>query len=67
MFSGYLGGAVVLPINVGGNGFNASQAHETPPPYVEPISAAILLLMVGVICGGIGFLKVYLGSSPYNT
>jgi len=66
MLSGYLGGAAMLPINVGGKGFNAGQAHEILAPYVEPISAAILLLMVGVIGGGIGFLKVYYSSSPAN-
>ena len=67
MLSGYLGGAAMLPINVGGKGFNAGQAHEILAPYVEPISAFILLIMVGVICGGIVFLKIYYWSEPRNT
>ena len=67
MLSGYLGGAAMLPINVGGKGFNAGQAHEILAPYVEPISAGILLIMAGVICGGIVFLKIYYWSEPHNT
>ena len=48
-------------------GFNAGQAHEILAPYVEPIFVAILLLIVGVIGGGIGFLKIYYWSEPHNT
>ncbi|HZD82179.1 MAG TPA: hypothetical protein VE076_04795, partial [Nitrososphaeraceae archaeon] len=33
----YLGGAAMLPINVGGKGLNAGQAHEIRAPYVESI------------------------------
>ena len=49
MLAGYLGGAVMLPTNVGGKGFNAGQAHEILAPYVEPISLAILVLAVGIV------------------
>jgi hypothetical protein len=59
MFAGYAGGAAMLPVSVGGQGFNAGQAHEILAPFVEPIAAAILVLIFGIICGGIGFLMVH--------
>jgi putative flippase GtrA len=59
MLVGYLGGASMLPVGVGGKGFNAGQAHEILAPYVEPISAAILVLAAGVLAGGIAFLITY--------
>jgi hypothetical protein len=59
MIAGYLGGAAMLPINVGGKGFNAIQAHEILAPFVEPISVAILVLLAGVIAGGVAFLIGY--------
>jgi hypothetical protein len=59
MYAGYLGGASMLPVNVGGQGFNAGQAHEILAPFVEPISAAILVTVAGVVVGGIGFLATY--------
>ena len=42
MIAGYLGGAAMLPVNVGGKGFNAGQAHEILASFVEPISADYL-------------------------
>ena len=65
MIAGYLGGASMLPQAVGGKGFNAAQAHEILAPFVEPISVAILLLLVGVLAGGSAFLLVY-RSGRYN-
>jgi hypothetical protein len=59
MYAGYLGGASMLPVDVGGRGFNAGQAHEVLVSFVEPISAAILLIVAGVVAGGIGFLATY--------
>lgn len=56
MYAGYVGGASMLPESVGGRGFNAGQAHEILVGFVEPISAAILVIVAGVIAGGIGFL-----------
>jgi hypothetical protein len=50
-------------IAVGGSGFNAVQAHEILGPLVEPISAAILVLVAGVVAGGIGFLLMYIAKS----
>lgn len=58
MLAGYRGGAAMLPTSVGGLGFDAGQAHEILAPFVEPIAAAILLLIFGIICGGIGFLLI---------
>ncbi|HEX2556965.1 MAG TPA: hypothetical protein VHK86_01465 [Nitrososphaera sp.] len=59
MLAGYQGGAAMLPPAVGGQGFDAGQAHEIIGPYVEPIGASILILMAGVIAGGAGFLIAY--------
>jgi len=56
MYAGYAGGASMLPESVGGKGFDAGQAHNIMAPFVEPISAAILVIMVGILAGGIGFL-----------
>jgi hypothetical protein len=59
MYAGYVSGAGMLPLSVGGKGFNQGQAHEILAPFVEPISATILLLVLGVLLGGIGFLIMY--------
>ena len=34
-------------------------------PYVEPIAVSILVLMVGVIAGGAGFLLAYRRQSKF--
>jgi hypothetical protein len=49
---GYVSGAAMLPLGVGGKGFNQGQAHQILAPFVEPISIAILVLMLGVLLGG---------------
>lgn len=56
MYAGYAAGAAMLPEGVGGKGFDNAQAHEILAPFVEPVSAAILALVIGVTLGGIGFL-----------
>ena len=59
MYAGYIGGASMLPQNVGGKGFNAGQAHEILVPFIEPISLAIMILLLGIILGGLGFILAY--------
>ena len=59
MLAGYQGGAAMLPPAIGGQGFDAGQAHEIMAPYVEPIAVSIFVLMAGVIAGGAGFLMAY--------
>jgi hypothetical protein len=59
MFAGYNGGAAMLPVAIGGKGLNAIQAHEILGPFVEPIAASILVILIGVISGGIGFLFIH--------
>lgn len=59
MYAGYIGGAAMLPQSVGGQGFNAGQAHQILAPFIEPISVAILLLLLGIILGGLGFILTY--------
>ena len=59
MYAGYQAGAAMLPANVGGQDLTAGQAHGILAPFVEPISAAILVLTIGVLLGGLGFLLTY--------
>ncbi len=60
MYAGYVAGAAMLPEGVGGKGFEAGQAHELIlGQFVEPISVSILVLLVGIILGGIGFLLAF--------
>jgi hypothetical protein len=59
MYAGYVSGAALLPLSAGGKGFNQGQAHDILSPFVELISITILLLVLGVLLGGIGFLLMY--------
>lgn len=59
MYAGYVSGAAMLPLSVGGKGFNQEQAHEILAPFVVPISVTILILILGALLGGIGFLVMY--------
>jgi hypothetical protein len=53
VYVGYVERAVTIPNADSDGGLNALQA---PGPFVELISAAILVLVAGVLAGGIGFL-----------
>jgi hypothetical protein len=66
MYAGYVSGAAMLPLSVGGKGFNQGQAHQILAPFVEPISIAILLLVLGILLGGIGFLLMYKAKKNRN-
>lgn len=59
MYAGYVGGASMLPKISGGQGFNAEQAHQLLSPFIDPIGLGIIVLIMGVIFGGIGFLLTY--------
>jgi hypothetical protein len=59
MYAGYVSGAAMLPLSVGGKGFTQEQAHQILAPFVVPISGAILILTLGALLGGIGFLLMY--------
>jgi heme/copper-type cytochrome/quinol oxidase subunit 1 len=63
MYAGYIGGAAMLPEEVGGKGFNPAQVHGIIALFIEPISISILMLMTGVVLGGLGFLLTYRSSS----
>lgn len=56
MYVGYIGGAAALPQTVGGKGLPTPQVHEIIAPYVEPIGASILVILIGVLAGGVGYL-----------
>ena len=66
MYAGYASGAAMLPVSIGGKGFNQGQAHQILSPFVEPISVTILILLLGVLLGGIGFLLVYKSKRTVN-
>jgi hypothetical protein len=59
MYAGYVSGAAMLPLSVGGKGFTQEQAHQILAPFVVPISGAILIITLGALLGGIGFLLMY--------
>ncbi len=59
MYAGYQGGAAMLPVDIGGRGFDTQQVHSILSPFVEPIGASILATLAGVVAGGAGFLMAY--------
>ena len=59
MYVGYIGGAAMLPEDIGGQGFNAEQTHQILAPFVEPIAIAIIVLLLGIVLGGVGFILTY--------
>jgi hypothetical protein len=66
MYAGYVGGAAMLPENVGGKGLSAAEAHEVLGSFTEPISLAILLILVGVMAGGLSFVVTYVRHDTKN-
>lgn len=61
IIGGYLGGAAMLPPEVGGQGWNPGQVHvnifySIPLGYPFWISLFLTLLIIGVIAGGLGFI-----------
>lgn len=62
MYGGYEAAKVMLPVNVGGLGLTAAEAHEVLAPLVMPIAAFIMVLVAGVVLGGIGFMVTYRNS-----
>ncbi|MEM1583870.1 MAG: hypothetical protein QXF28_02480 [Nitrososphaerota archaeon] len=60
MIGGYLGGAAMLPPEVGGYGWNPGQVHVNifygiPMGYPFWITVFIIILSIGVIAGGLGY------------
>lgn len=65
MLGGYLGGAALLPAQVGGLGWNGGQVHENILQYyTEPVFAFVLLAIVGVLAGGLGYVISARGDKP---
>lgn len=61
MVGGYLGGAAMLPPDVGGLGWNPGQVHVNifygiPLGYPFWITVFIIILCVGVFAGGLGYI-----------
>ncbi len=56
MYGGYLAGASMLPVDVGGKGFTSDEAHTILGPLKEPIGYSIITLAIGVLFGGVGFI-----------
>ncbi len=61
MLGGYLGGAAMLPPEVGGRGWNPGQVHTNifygiPLGYPLWITIFIVLLALGVVLGGLGYI-----------
>jgi len=59
MYGGYLGGAALLPTSEGGGGLQALQVHiQILQYYVNPTFYFIVVAVVGVLFGGLGYLVV---------
>ena len=64
MIGGYLGGAAMLPTAVGGMGWTAMEVHERvfyaiPGGYPLWIGIFIILLGIGVLAGGLGYVLAW--------
>lgn len=59
MYVGYVGGAASLPPDVGGSGLDSGQVHEIIAPFVVPIAISILVVTLGTVLGGLGYLLAY--------
>ncbi len=56
MWGGYLGGRAALPTRFGGLGYNSTQVHaDILVYYTDPIAAFLLLALLGVVAGGVGY------------
>lgn len=66
MYGGYNAGAAMLPVEVGGKGFTAAQAHTILGPLAEPISVSILVIAAGALIGIIGFVVSHIITTGKN-
>jgi hypothetical protein len=62
MYGGYSAGAAMLPVDVGGKGYSAAQAHTILGPLAEPIAIAVLVTAIGALLGILGFAASHLTS-----
>lgn len=57
MYGGYLGGSALLPTSEGGGGLQPLQVHiQILQYYVNPTFYFIIVAVVGVLFGGLGYL-----------
>jgi hypothetical protein len=57
MIGGYLGGGAMLAVNEGGKAWNAGQVHVNILQYYpEPIGIFVLIAILGVLFGGLGYI-----------
>ena len=61
MIGGYQGGAAMLPVEVGGKGWHPGQVHANvfygiPLGYPTWVTIFIIILAIGVLLGGLGYL-----------
>lgn len=61
MIGGYQAGAAMLPVEVGGKGWNPGQVHTNifygiPLGYPAWVTIFIIILGVGVLLGGLGYI-----------
>ena len=60
IWGGYVGGAAMLPPEVGGKGWTGLQVHENIlGPLPLPITIFLIILFIGVLAGGLGFLLMW--------
>lgn len=59
MLAGYEGGVGGLSTQVGGGGLDAGGIHGIIGVYTEPIGYFIIILAIGVLAGGLGYIITY--------
>ncbi len=59
IYGGYVAGGNMLPVEVGGKGWTAAQAHELLAPLIPPITVFLALLMIGLLLGGLGYVMTW--------
>ena len=60
MLAGYAGGAGSLSVQSGGGGLNPGEIHSLIVGYPDPIGYFIIILGLGVLLGGLGYIITYL-------
>ena len=48
-----------MPPDVGGSGLDSGQVHEIIVPFVVPIAVSIIVVTLGTVLGGFGYLLAY--------
>lgn len=60
MYAGYIGEAALMPTSEGGLAMTGEQVHnQILIQWVDPIGLMLVVVGIGVLCGGLGFVLTY--------